>query len=101
MAYDKKELSNRIKHGFRVSIPEEIVEDSFPHIDRPSAKEMEIAIDASLNNLPTPHDIEAKLSRKPTWEMLNGFCTKRGLSWEKDTTNRLYLFKIKRFYSSE
>jgi hypothetical protein len=59
---------------------------------------MELAIDAKLTDAPVPMDIEAKLSRKPTWEMLNEFARDRGLSWEKDTQNNVYIFRIKKFY---
>jgi hypothetical protein len=91
------ELSNRIKFNLRVSIPKEMVEDSFPHIDKPTAEEMNIAIDAALNKTPIPLNIEAKLSRKPTWEMLTDFCTERGLIWEYDDNHRMYIFSVKRF----
>jgi hypothetical protein len=98
MAHNEAELSDKIRNMFRLVLSEEDVEESFPHIERPSLKEMELAIDAKLTDAPVPMDIEAKLSRKPTWEMLNEFARDRGLSWEKDTQNNVYIFRIKKFY---
>jgi hypothetical protein len=99
MARNEDELSDMIRNMFRLTLSEEEVEDSFPHIERPSLEEMELAINASLADAPVPMDIEAKLSRKPTWEMLNEFARNRGLRWEKDTINKIYTFRIERFYT--
>jgi hypothetical protein len=90
-------LERTIITGLAVAVDKLTVEDSFPHIERPSLEEMEIAIGASLANAPVPINIEAKLSRKPTWEMLNEFCDQRGLTWEKDTKEDYYIFRVKKF----
>lgn len=100
MARNEDELSDKIRHMFRLILPEYEVEESFPHIERPSLEEMELAINASLADAPVPMEIEAKLSRKPTWEMLNEFCRARGLAWEKDTRTKQYIFRIEKFYRS-
>ena len=100
MVSNEQELDRYLRNGFRLIIEEDIVENAFPHMDRPSSNEMEIAIDSLLNDRLVPQDIEAKISYKPTWEMLNEFCRVRGLAWEKDLENN-YHFRINRFYSSK
>ena len=95
---NEDELSEYIRNSFRLNIPDYIIEDSFPHIERPSINEMETAIDLSLQGLLIPQNIEMKLSRKPTKEMLTDFCKARGLTWEYDRQHQLYQFRIRDFY---
>lgn len=98
MAHNEAELSRKIKGMFRLNLPDWEIDDAFPHVERPSLAEMEFAINAKLQNIPVAMEIEAKLNRKPTWEMLNEFTRDRGLSWERDTRNGLYQFRIQKFY---
>lgn len=101
MCNDIARLERYLMSRFGVVVDELIVEDSFPHIERPSVDEMEKAIEDSLSNIPLSFELESKLSRKPTWEMLTKFCEERGLTWEKDVENNAYIFRIKKFYSKK
>jgi hypothetical protein len=90
-------LSNTIKRSFRIAIEKRFVEDSFPTYERPSVREMEEAIELSLNNEPLPMDLEAKLSREKPIEALNRFCEERGLYWEYNPINDTYVFGLETF----
>lgn len=95
--YCTEQLSRLIKSSFRIRLTEEHVENAFPHQEIPSVDEMEKAIDLQLNNKPLPIDLEAKLSRKPTKEMLDDFCKERGLIWFYNEINKVYQFELKSF----
>lgn len=94
---DQLRLAQEIKWGMRIYIPRRIVEDSFPHYDSPSILEMDFAVRRLVLNQPISEELELKISRKPTDEMLTEFCEERGLSWEYNEREHAYLFRLHSF----
>ena len=101
MIYSKKRLEDLIKSGLYVDIPPEIIYNSFPHYERPTANEMEFAIDRLIRDKTVPKEVMVKIETKPTAEMLKAFCEERGLSCEFDHINLTYRFRLKEFKNNK
>ncbi len=90
-------LKENLRSAFRVAILAEVINDSFPHSERPGIEDMEEYINCTLGDKPVPEKVGLKMSSKPTKEMLEDFCKELGLSCYCNPDNGDYIFRIEKF----
>jgi len=91
-----EQLDNILLGTMYAIVSEDFIEHCFPHYEKPSLMEMSIVINRLCRNRPIADYMEAKLSSKPTKEMLDDYCKERNLKYRRNN-DRTITFMLKEF----